>query len=459
MLLLVRLISPAEYGAVAFAQATLGIATLIAAGVFIPHALQVRDPATIDWQSHFTAGTIVNTVIGILLIFFSTLVVTPIWGGDVGLALAVLAFTPILGGPAELRNSMLCAHHDWARFRLLSLAGTVLGLGVGIILGYFGAGVVALAIQPVLYALPSAVDLFLSGFKPTWHYDRVYYRDVIRFGTNRFLAGCLSAARSFIEQLSLMKNFSLTANGVYGRSVGLSSLLVGRIGAIVLGALYPILTRAERGSMNFRRNAARVLQGIAWIVIPAATFLAIEAKAIVQFLYGEGWSEVAHLLPASAALSAASALHLTVSRLLLANESRRASLAIDVGSGVWCILLAFLLLPMGLEPYLWALTAVGICGFACGGLFLLQARAADLLGMAVAVAPPLLAAAAAWVFVLAMPPMLQTLWQPARLFVSALLFATVYLGTLRVCFANSLAELLKVFPVGVNIQLRLGKRK
>jgi O-antigen/teichoic acid export membrane protein len=446
MLVLVRLLSPSEYGAMALAQAILAVVTLFGPGTFVGHALQSREPASVDWQSHYTASLAVSCLLALALLVLAGAVALPIWGKDVGLALAVLTSAVLLGGPAHVRNTYLHAHHDWARYRLLSLAGTCLGLGVGIALGFAGYGVIALAVQPAFYVLPSAIDQVLFGFKPDWRFDRAYYRDVIGFGVNRFAAGAVFAARGFAEQSSIATHFSLAGNGVYGRSVGLSNLLAGRIGAIALAALYPILTRAETGSAQFRRNSARVLQGVAWIAIPAATFIAIEARAIVALLYGEAWMEVARLLPAAAAVAAIGALQLSVSRLLLANESRRASLAIDGCSGLVSIGLAIWLLPNGLNGYLWALASVGAGAFACGALLLVRARALDLSGIAVALAPALIAAGLAALLLRMVAPHVAPLWLPLGVVAAAACFALVHIAVLLVGFTRPTSELLTIVP-------------
>lgn len=446
MLVLVRLLSPEQYGAMALAQAILGIATLFAAGAFVPHALQARDPDAIDWQSHFTAGTIWNTGIALVLLAFSAYLVTPVWGTDVGLSLTLLALALVFGGPAEVRNAMLCARHDWARFRVLSLLGTILGLAAGIGLGFTGFGVVALAIQPAMYVLPAAVDLFWSGFKPTWDFDRIYYRDVIKFGLNRFSAGSLSAIRGFVEQSLMAMHFSLATNGEYNRSVGLSNLLAGRFGPIAVGALYPILTRQESHSPKFRRNAARVLQGVAWSAIPAGAFLAIEAADIVTLFYGGGWSHVTYLLPPASAMVITGALNFTLSRLLLANESRRLSLMIDAILGFIGIGLAFLYLPRGPSYYLWTLSAAGIATFSCGLVFLIKAQALELKQTVLAVVPPLPSTTIASLCTLTIEPALDTLFLPLKVGGAAVCFGLVYLGVLLIFFNRSTVEMLNIFP-------------
>lgn len=451
MLLLVRLLSPAQYGSMALAQSVVSVFTLFGPSTFVGHALQARDPAAIDWQSHYTASTVTSVLIAAPLLVLAVVAAPSIWGDDVGIALAVLAVAVLLGSPAHLRNTYLHAHHDWARYRLLSLAGTCFGISAGISLAAAGYGILALAVQPVLYVLPSAIDQMFSGFKPTWHFDRAYYRDVIQFGLNRFTAGSLSAVRNFGEQSLMAAHFSLAANGVYGRSVGLSNLLAGRFGWIALSALYPILTRAAPGSAQFRRNAGRVLQGVAWIAIPAATFLAIESVAIVDLLYGQGWAQVAPLLPAVSVLAAAGAMQVAVSRLLLANDSRRASLAIEAGPAVLSLILAFTLLPIGIQLYVQALAAVSVLSVLCGALLLLRAGAVDRNALVVTIVPPALAACLALVCLTVISSILQQFGDLVRLVLAAAIFGAVYFAVLAGCTPRPLAELVNVLPGGLRL--------
>ena len=63
MLVLVRLLSPADYGTAVFAQSIIGMLAIISYSTFSQHALQIREPATIDWQAHFTAATVINVLI------------------------------------------------------------------------------------------------------------------------------------------------------------------------------------------------------------------------------------------------------------------------------------------------------------------------------------------------------------------------------------------------------------
>src|SRR5262249_27964194 len=73
MLVLVRILSADDYCRAGLAQAVLGMISVVSFAATAPHALQLRDPATIDWQAHFTAGTVINLSLFVLTIFVAGL--------------------------------------------------------------------------------------------------------------------------------------------------------------------------------------------------------------------------------------------------------------------------------------------------------------------------------------------------------------------------------------------------
>src|SRR6185312_13618595 len=149
------------------------------------------------------------------------------------LPLAALATIFVVEVPGTLRLRMLEAAHNWKRFRLLVMAGTLLGLGSGLVVGLMGGGVWALIVQPPLFGLPGAIDLFVGArFRPdfTWSWQR--YRQTALFGFNRVGASALAKGRQLAEQVALTAAFSFATLGIFTRAMGLGTLATGRIGSI-----------------------------------------------------------------------------------------------------------------------------------------------------------------------------------------------------------------------------------
>jgi len=259
----------------------------------------------------------------------------------------------------------------------------------------------------------------------------------------------LSGGRQAVEQMTLAGFYDFAVLGVFTRSLGLATMTTGRIGAVIVSSLYPVITRAERGSDRFRRIAGLVLRGVAWLTIPTAIFLALAAPDVVGLLYGTKWTGVIPLLPLAATQVALSGLAATAYELLLANDETRACFGIDVLSALVGVVLVFSLVPQGPQVYLCVVTVQSalvltltlILLGATGGIHLAALRAAFV--------PPLAAALMAGSALVGLRSAICSIdIVTVRVGIDALVFTVAFLVAIRICFPGPLRELLEVAPGG-----------
>lgn len=450
MLVLVRLLSPSDYGTAALAQAIVGFVSVFSFATFSSHALQVRRPEDIDWQAHFSAATVINSVLAGLVLALAFGLSRTATYAEIALPLAALALVFIIEIPGTLRHRMLEAAHDWKRFRLLLLTGTLLGLGSGLFIAVMGGGVWALIIQVPALGLPAAIDLlFVQRFKPSWTWSWSDWKETFRFGLDRLGAGVLGRGRLLNEQVLLSQAFGLSTLGIFSRANGLAVLIAGRIGPQAMMSLYPVITRADSASERFRRLANIVLRGVLWITLPAVAFLCISAHDTVALLYGERWTDVAELLPLAAVSVGSTGITTVLSGLLVANNCSRTSLGFEVTAALTSMVVAVALIPFGVASYLVGLGAHGAV-FIAGALALLLRRGAMTRGgIAAAFFPAVAAAAAGLLAVLSWRSTNAVIdWLFLRLAIEATIFAALNLVVLRFAFERPLAELLELAPGG-----------
>jgi O-antigen/teichoic acid export membrane protein len=448
MLMMVRLLSPEDYGRAALAQAIVGFISVFSFGTFVSHALQARAPEEVDWQAHFSAGLFINAALFVVtaLVAFA-LSFTSRYHALMG-PLIVSALVFVVEIPGSLRHSMLTAHHEWRRFHTLTSVGTMLALAAGLVTAWMGGSVWALVIQSPLFTLPAAIDLFWGGrWKPDFSWSCSRYRDTAIFAVHRIGATGLTRGRVLAEQMILTASHSLSALGIFTRAIGLATLLAGRVGALVMSALYPIITRADPSSDRFRKMAGLVLRGVAWATLPAAACLAVCANDVVRLLYGEKWLPVTALLPWAVAGIAVAGVLFVLVRLLLANEAVKGGTTIDMASSLVAIVISAWLIPVGIEPYLLALAVHGAVFTAISALALVRSGGMTWHEFHRAWVPAVLAAAVATAAVIAERHLLP---QPpvafGRLLLDALVFVAATFAVLRTFFATGMRELVEVAP-------------
>lgn len=450
MLILVRLLTPAEYGTAALAQAIIGLASVVSFATFSGHALQMRNPDEIDWQAHFTAAAVINTALATLVLALAYAISFTTHYAQVALPLAALAIVFIVEIPSTLRHRMLETAHDWKRFRLLLVIGTFLGLASGLLVAMIGGGIWALIVQPPMLGLPAAIDLLLiQRFRPDWLWNWSRWRDTFRFGLDRIGSGLVGRGRVLNEQLLLSALYDLATLGTFTRATGLATLLAGRIGLVAMMSLHPVVTRAESGSAQFRRLADLVLRGVVWATVPAAVFLGLAASDMVGLLYGEQWVSVAELMPFAAIAIGIGGIISALSSLLVANDDTRTAMWLEAAAAASAMALAFLLIPRGASTFLAGLGIHGVVVTIAAIALLWHRRAVSVDGVLAAFAPALVACAVGMTAVLALRHATGTSEHLVlRLVIDASVLGLGYMVTLRLAFTLPLAELLDVAPGG-----------
>lgn len=453
MLVMVRLLTPEDYGSAALAQAIVGLISVISFGTLVLHVLQFRDPDQVDWQAHFTAAVVINTTLFGCTLLAAWVMSSTIQYAQAALPLAILSVTFLIEIPGTLRHRMLETRHEWIHLRLLLIIGTLLGLGVGLIIALLGGGVWALVVQSPLFGLPAAIDLFWHGrWRPDWTWSWPRYRNAVRFGATRMGSAGMTRGRQMIESSVLTSTYDFVGLGVFNRAIGLANLLAGRIGTLTMSALYTVVTRTEQGSAQFKRMASLTLRGVVWTTIPAATFLAFSAEEVVALLYGRQWIEVAPLLPMAVAGVGLTGITATMTSLLLANEQAKICLVIELIAATSAIGLALWLVPIGVITYLAALAGQSLLVLVASSIALVRTNGITSAALLPAFVPALVASGAAVLTIGTLSTVdLAGSWQAIRLALTAGVYFLVYLGVLRIAFNDSLRELLQVVPTGMRL--------
>lgn len=450
MLVLARLLDPTTYGMAAMATTLVNVIGLASFQHVIPHALQVRTDKEINFHLHFTAGLVLNGVLFVVanivafgLQFTSNYVhLQPM--------MHVLSLTFLLGVPGEMRVKMLEREHDWSRLRGLQLAGVVVSTIAGISMAWAGAGVYSLIVPGLLASTLFVLDLFLrEGWRPRWQWNYGGYLEAMRFGVNRSMSNALNGGRNLIQNTQIAQSVQFAGLGVFSRAEGLANMFCGRISQQATSALYPIITRAPAGSEQFRRMSRLVLSAVAWVVVPIACFLSLEARGVVGLLYGQKWLEVVPLLPLAMGCGVAVSLGATAYGMLLANDQARLCLRSDVVAFIVAVVPMVILIPLGLRAYLWGALAANVVIGAVLLTLLVRSQGLDLKGLAAAIAPPLVAGTVATVALVGVR-LLQATDAPVivSLFISWAVFCFAYLLILRIGFRSLLAEIVGYLPGG-----------
>jgi O-antigen/teichoic acid export membrane protein len=456
MVILVRIIPPAEYGRFGAALGLLALLNSLNFASFVAQALQLPDGREPDWSLHWSAGLYIQMSLMLACHGLAGLC----WLAPDYRAIAPLlhlaAFGLVLDWPARLCDVMLRREMDFRRLRVLLTCSTTLNLVVTILVGLAGGGAYAIVLgSNVMMPLPLGVDLLLvRRWRPRpgwWRWpDWARYRPALRFGLQQSGSALLGGTRGALESVVLPGAVGFVAMGLLNRSRALFTGTIGRAGHVLVETAYPLLPRYAGDPNVYARQATLFWQILMLVLLPGALYLGLEGPALSRLLYGERWIAADPLLWPAALAGLGLGLFGAGSSALLGASRLRLCLLLDA-------LAAALSVPMvavawaggGVAAYAWAVAA----GQLAAGTIVLAVASSKLticLFRSVLVPPAVgsLLAIGAVLLVEGSGPVSALI---PRLCLATCLYALTVAVTLRGWFPGPLATVLSQVPGGERV--------
>lgn len=453
MLVLVRIISPGEYGRATAATGIFAVLNCFNCSSFIGQAIQLSGREEPDWQAHWRAGFYIqlaltllcNLVAGLAWLFPAYRPIAPL------LHLASLGL--LVDAPNQLSLTMLRRDMNFRRLRLTNALGVLVTAAASMGLGLKGAGAFALILGAnVLHGLPFGIDLlWVRKWRPApgwWRWpDWAGYRKPLRFGGQMSAVALLTVTRGMLESLVLPQALGYEAMGLLNRAQVLFATTFGRVVGLILETVYPLLPRSADHPPQFARHATLVVQAMLLFSIPGAVFVAYDGPALSRLLYGVKWAAADPLIFPGTILGWGLAAVLVFGTILL--TANRLKLSFAVSLITVCLSVPAILVAAfggGLLAYVWAMVAGQSIAVLVSGR--LASRLLETGWVKRAVLPPVVAALFGGVTLYLLAGLPLELNVVARLLIHSALFGLTAAVTVRYGFPAELRTVVARLPGG-----------
>jgi PST family polysaccharide transporter len=459
MIVLVRLLPPTEYGRAAAATGILALINCFNCSYFIAQALQLHEAEEPDWSAHWTAGFYIQ----LGLFIACNVIALACWMLPAYRPMAVLLHVASIGllidCPNQISLTRLRRDLDYRTLRLVQAVCTLVTVISSISLALAGAGAVALVVgSNVLHGIPQGLHLLLvRRWRPPprwWHWPNwKEYRSPLRFGAQLSGSALLTAARGMLEATVLPATIGYEAVGLLNRAQVLFSTTVGRVAAVVVETVYPLLPRSAGNPEQFSRHATLFVRTMLLVSIPGAVFVGIEGPTLSRVLYGAKWIAADSLILPSTIFAWSISTVLIFATVLQARNQLRLAFVSSLIAAASCLPAMLVAITGGQTfRYAWAL-ALGQTA-AASVVAKLSSNLLQGSWFRRGVLPPVVAGGAAALTLLLIDPKLAGLRSLPKVCIDATAFVAVLFSILRCFFASSLREVVERLP-GRNVLIKL----
>lgn len=290
-LLLARFLVPEEFGLVAILLAVVTIASGLMESGFKQALIRMKDAAPLDYSTAFFA----NLGLGVFA-----------YGTVYGLAPMVAAYygEPVLtdlirvGGVTILINAfhvvqsaILSKDMNFKALLVASVPASMISGVVAVLLAYRAAGVWALVVQMVLYALFATLFIWrIGGWRPTFDFSRRSLQEMFGFGSRLFAAATIDIVFRNIYVVVIAKVFSTAVAGYYFFAEKIKDFIIGQLVTSIQTVTYPALSTMQDDDARLKSGYRKVIRVTAFSLFPSMAFMAALADPLFMLLLPANWA-------------------------------------------------------------------------------------------------------------------------------------------------------------------------
>ena len=346
MVVLARLIAPAEFGRYAVALIVVDLGSVTAQGVGV--ALVQRKAVT---REHLQAGLFLAIFSGLVLVGLivaaTRLVVEPIYGGRTADLVLLMAPVAFLNAVSIVPTAILQRRLEFRRLSALAVIMSVASVVTSVPLAVAGMNGVALVLGVVAGGVVGTVALWAWAFPPPPRLRRAPARDLLSYGGPASLAAVGWAGFRNCDYAIIGASLGPLQAGFYYRAYTVAVEYQKKVSKLMDMLGFPLLSRA-RTPDDQRMLRGRMVRVETLVLFPALTLLAIVAPVLIPWFFGDQWTSAIVPTQILAIGGAATLVIDTVGAGLMATGRPRALLGYGWGHFVAYATAVVIALPFGI---------------------------------------------------------------------------------------------------------------
>lgn len=349
LLILIRNLTPSDFGLVNMVVIIAGFANVIADFGFGQALIQNKEAKEIDYSTVFWVNIVLGSMIAIV-IFFSSGYISSLYGHkELALITRVLSIKYIFSSTIIVQKIWLQKNLNFKLNANIDIAVNTLTSIITVLAVYLGFGYWSLVLQTIAESLFAMILFALYvNWKPTFHFSISSLKKLSKFSTDIFLNQSLFYWTSNLDKILIGKFLGNSALGVYKNAFAVINKPVAILSSTLLRVLFPSYSLLQNNIPELRSIVIKLFKAIGIIVIPSCLVLYLSANFIISTYLNTDWLESIPLVKIFSLAAIPFAFSSITSPVYLALGRSRLILTINLVTRSLLIILVYVALNKGL---------------------------------------------------------------------------------------------------------------
>ena len=290
---LARLLTPEDYGLIAMVSVVIKFVQMfknlgLSAATVQREQINHRQVSTLFWINvglSFAISTVVILIAPAVAWFYQEPRLTKI--------MLVLAGSFLIGGVSIQHKALMKRQMRFTRIAQINLSSFLIGVIVGVVSAWYGAGYWAQVIMQLTIALTYSIGIWLAcSWRPGLPAWDSGIRSMLAFGGNLTAFGCVNYFSRNLDNILIGRYWGSQELGLYAKAYQLILLPIQQINLPVNSVAMPTLSCLQSQPEQYRRYYYKAILAITIMGMPLVAFTFAVADKIILFLLGEKWMAV-----------------------------------------------------------------------------------------------------------------------------------------------------------------------
>lgn len=289
-IILARLLSPSDYGAIAILLVFITIADVFVNAGFGSALIQKKDADDLDFSSVFYFSFIFSVFV-YLIIFLAAPFVANFYNMPIlQPTLQVLALRIPVAAANSVQQAYVSRNMQFKKFFYSTLSGTVVSAVVGIFMAYNGYGIWSLVGQYLSNAVINTIVLFsVINWRPQLIFSLQRLKSLFSYGWKLLLSGLLDTGYQSLNSLLIGKFYTPADLAFFDTGKKFPMVIVTNINSSISSVLFPALASEQDEPERVKAHTRKAIQISSYIMWPMMLGMAACADNIVSLVLTDKW--------------------------------------------------------------------------------------------------------------------------------------------------------------------------
>lgn len=290
-LVLARLLTPDDYGAVAVVNIFIEIANVILISGLNTALIQKKDITQEETSTIFYCSAILSVVLYALMFFAAPLIASAYHLPILIPVIRVFSLRLPMSALQSVQAALLSRNMDFKKYFFSTIGGTAVSAVVGIAMAIAGYGVWALVAQTLTGTLIGAIILcFTVRWRPSWYFSLKTAKPLLSYGWKIMAVDLMGTVFNNLSGMFIGVRYTSADLAYYTKGKQLPYLIRNNVYNTLLSVLFPAMSRVGDDNDGIKRLASKSISTLAYIIFPLMAGMIAVSDHMVVFLYTQKWN-------------------------------------------------------------------------------------------------------------------------------------------------------------------------